>query len=62
MQPEERNLIENVILDIMVNDGPDRRCDGADVLADFFEAYIDGKQNEWLDKYFSNKQRHFTIQ
>lgn len=60
MLQEEKEFISNTIADIMVNDGPDGHCDGSDIIADFFEAYIDGRQKEWLEKYYINKVRHFT--
>lgn len=44
--------IENVVKEIMINDGPDGHCDGSDVITDFIEALLDGNGAEWKQKYY----------
>lgn len=57
--PKEKEFISTTIADIMINDGPDGHCDGADIIADFFEAYLEGKQDEWIKEYYSKgRTRH----
>lgn len=60
MLPDEKQRIENVIMDIMVNDGPDRHTDGSDILADFIESILDGTEDDWQAKYFKTKDRYYT--
>lgn len=43
----------------MINDGPDGHCDGANIIADFVEALLNGKGKEWAKEYFSTKDKYF---
>ena len=43
--------IEDAIVDIMINDGPDGHCDGSGVIARFVVALMDGKGKEWIKGY-----------
>jgi len=54
-----KEQIENIISDIMINDGPDGHCDGANIIADFVEALLNGKGKEWAKEYFSTKGKCF---
>ena len=60
MLQEEKQQIENVVMDIMINDGPDRHVDGSDIITDFIEAILDGKSHEWQEKYFATRERYNT--
>ena len=60
MNAEQKKSIQNVISDIMINDGPDGHCDGSDVIANYVEALLDGKRDEWEKKYFDYHHRHYT--
>jgi hypothetical protein len=48
-----RAIIFSVIEDILINDGPDGHCDGADVLTDFTMALLAGPATAyvWVDAY-----------
>lgn len=48
---KDKEWIEEQVCDIMYNDGPDRHTDGADVIADFIEALLNGKEDEWVAAY-----------
>ena len=50
-----KEQIENIISDIMINDGPDGHCDGANIIADFVESLLNGKGKEWAKEYFSTE-------
>lgn len=53
--------IENIIIDIMLNDGPDGHCDGSDIIAGFVKALLDGKGEEWCNEYFKHNPRTETF-
>ena len=46
-----KEQIENIISDIMINDGPDGHCDGHEIITDFIVALLAGKGEEWKEKY-----------
>ena len=48
---KDKEWIEEQVGEIMYNDGPDRHTDGSDVIADFIEALLNGKEDEWVDAY-----------
>jgi len=52
--------IENIISDILVNDGADGHCDGANIIADFVVSLLNGKGKDWEKKYFITKKNVFT--
>ena len=60
MDKKLKKKIENVIGDIMICDGPDGHSDGNDIIADYVEAIINGKRDEWETKYFDNTPRKFA--
>ncbi len=47
--------IDDTIADIMINDGPDRHCDGHEVIANFVAALITGSADQWLADYAKEK-------
>ena len=54
-----KEQIENIISDIMINDGADGHCDGANIIADFVEALLNGKDKEWVTEYFNTKDKWY---
>ena len=44
--------IDNIVCDILINEGADMHIDGHDVLTRFIEAVIVEKENEWSNGYF----------
>jgi len=48
MKEEE---IEYTIENIMINNGPDGHCDGADIVTDFVMALLRGDGPEWVRHY-----------
>lgn len=55
----KKETIEDIIKDIMINDGPDGHCDGANIIADFVESLLNGKGKEWAKEHFINKDNWF---
>jgi hypothetical protein len=51
----ERDEIDDVICQIMIIDGPDRHVDGHDVITDFIVALQEGREYEWKQKYWADK-------
>ncbi len=51
---KNKEWIEEVVCEIMVNDGPDRHTDGSDVIVDFIEALLNGDEDVWV---FAYKER-----
>lgn len=43
--------IEETVEDILVHDGSDGHCDGADIIADFIKALLEGSGEEWQKMY-----------
>lgn len=60
MTPEEKENIENIVSDIMINDGPDGHCDGSGVITNYIESLLNGTSEQWLNEYFKIKERCFT--
>ena len=52
MTPEE---IDNLIVDIMIVDGPDGHCDGHEIITAFIVELLNGKGKEWALKYRNDK-------
>jgi hypothetical protein len=48
---KSKEWIEQQVCKIMYNDGPDKHTDGSDVISDFIEALIKGKEDEWVNIY-----------
>lgn len=46
-----REEIENAVALILINDGPDGHVDGADVIANFILALLDGTGPDWIESY-----------
>lgn len=57
MDKNEKQKIDNIICDILINDGPDGHCDGSEVITDFIESILDGTSEEWVKKYFGGGKR-----
>ena len=48
---KDKEWIEEQICEIMCNDGPDGHSDGSDIITDFIEALLNGKEEEWVSNY-----------
>ncbi len=61
-KPLDYKHVEKVICDIMINDGPDRHTDGADIITKYVKALIQGKELLFEGAYFDSqkKERHYT--
>lgn len=46
-----KEQIEKVVIEIMSRDSPDGHVDGYEVLTDYILALLDGKGDEWVEKY-----------
>ena len=51
-----RAEIEDAIADILINDGPDGHCDGADIITDFVMALLSGGGGKWIEDYRAGEQ------
>ncbi len=58
MKPEE---IENIISDIMINDGPDGHCDGSEVITSFIMSLLNGDGDEWIKEYFKDMKKEMVF-
>jgi hypothetical protein len=47
--------IEEVIMDILIEDGPDGHTDGSGVITDFIVELLNGRGVEWILKYRDGK-------
>ena len=47
--------IEDIIMDILIEDGSDRHTDGSDVITDFIWELLNKKGKEWSLRYRNNK-------
>ncbi len=47
----DREIIDNVVCEIMYQDGPDRHVDGHDKITDFIVAMTEGRGDEWARSY-----------
>lgn len=43
--------IEGIVMDILIEDGPDGHTDGSSIITDFIVEVINGKGKEWALKY-----------
>lgn len=43
--------IDEVVIDIMINFGPDGHCDGHEIITEFIIAITEGRAQEWVDNY-----------
>lgn len=46
-----REEIDDVVVAIMINDGPDGHCDGHAVITDFICSLMEGKGVNWVSDY-----------
>jgi hypothetical protein len=51
--------IEGIIMDIMVNDGPDGHTDGSELITEFIMCLMAGKKDEWLNRYYSKRDKRY---
>ncbi len=47
--------IEDIVMYIMIEDGPDAHTDGSDVITNFILELVNGKGKEWALKYRNDK-------
>ena len=47
--------IEDIVMDILIEDGPDGHTDGSSIITAFIVAVINGKGKEWALKYRNDK-------
>lgn len=47
----DKQAIDNVICEILYQDGPDRHIDGHEVISEFIDAIINGQGSDWADAY-----------
>ncbi len=47
--------IDDLVVDIMIEDGPDGHCDGHEIITDFIVALLAGKGKEWKENYHLKK-------
>jgi hypothetical protein len=50
--------IEDAICDIMMKDGPDGHVDGAEIIAEFVHALLEGNGEKWIEAYRINDDEH----
>lgn len=50
-----KEYIEGIVMDILIEDGPDGHTDGSNIITDFIVAVINGKGKEWAFKYRKDK-------
>lgn len=50
-----REEIDNVVCNIMIEDGPDRHIDGHGVITDFILSLLKDEGDSWKNKYYSEK-------
>lgn len=48
-------MIDNVVCEIMFQDGPDRHIDGHEIITDFILSCLNDNFNEWVDEYRKKK-------
>lgn len=51
----KKETIDNVVCEIMIEDGPDRHIDGHKIITDFICALLKDDGENWYDKYASGK-------
>ena len=47
--------IDDLIADIMIEDGPDGHCDGHEIITAFIAELLKGKGKDWADEYRKRK-------
>lgn len=47
--------IEDIVMDILIEDGPDGHTDGSNVITDFIMELLNKKGTEWALKYRNDK-------
>lgn len=47
----EKQEIDDIICEILVNDGPDGHVDGHEIITDFIMALLKDEGSEWFTKY-----------
>jgi len=52
----DKNEIEDVVIQILYNDGPDGHCDGYDVITDFILAVKNGYEYNWKSLYYKKRK------
>lgn len=55
MDAEKKDDIDSIVKDILISDGPDGHCDGSEIITDFIEALIEGKEKDWLRQYYAKQ-------
>ena len=53
-----RERINDIINNIMIEDGPDRHYDGSNVITDFVVSILEGNDYEWWEQY--KKEKNIT--
>lgn len=48
--------IDNIIVEIMVKDGPDGHCDGHEIITSFIIALRAGFAKDWIEVYKKEKK------
>lgn len=51
----DKQEIDNLVAEIMINDGPDGHCDGHEIITAFVIAVKEGREYEWREKYNAGK-------
>jgi hypothetical protein len=47
--------IDDLVSDIMIEDGPDGHCDGHEIITEFILELLNGKGKDWALKYRNDK-------
>ncbi len=50
-----REEIDDLVSDIMIEDGPDGHCDGHEIITDFIVALLASEGKDWKEKYHFKK-------
>jgi hypothetical protein len=58
--PMTTKQIDNMVIEIMITDGPDGHCDGHEVITSFITALLEGKGEEW-SKGYCNRQSSAVV-
>jgi pantoate kinase len=56
MKNPTQNEVDEVVMAIMVVDGPDGHIDGHEVITDYVMALLVGKGDEWADAYLQRPE------
>jgi hypothetical protein len=52
----KRDQIDEIIREIMINDGPDGHIDGHETIADFIVALLEGRGEAWAASYVPKRE------